>query len=496
MDTSIRSLHKNVMEWMAGPTGSIVLHIALILALLFLVDLSTKEADPEIEVKVVEVDEQQLDELLDELKPPEELPDLVDTMTPPEVDMDMTPPDVEEFTAAPEMDTVAELNIASDALSPIILKNLAPGNMSNRSGDGRAASIAAYGGRWGEYAEAAVLRALEWLRLNQNQDGSWGAHDREGYTGLALLTFLAHGETTASEKYGQTVEKAIRFLVARQNDKGEFIKTEGAGGVYAHAIAAYAISEAYGMTRIPSLKPVMEKAIQVLLDGQHGHGGWVMYTYGKNDRKGDAGKWDISLSGFCIQAFKAAYIAGAENANLKEAMDRSANFLKERQREDGGFPYSAANPGRQPNMTAVSVLCLQLLGYGNDNATRAGLQYMRDADANWNRPEEAPIYSWYYVTQAKFHQGGGAWSSWNNKFAPTLIRNQNPDGSWLSPGLNMEGNGVTREYRGEEINNKAYATTFAALSLQVYYRFLPTYKPIEEAVVDQKSDNDVQIQIF
>lgn len=498
MDASIRSLHKNIFEWMAGPTGSVILHVALIFALLFLVNLATKEEQQELDIKVIEVDVQQLDDLLEDLKPPEELPDLVQTITPPDVDMDMTPPpDIQDFAAAPPMDSVPELEIASDALSPIILKNLAPGNMANRSGAGRKASIAAYGGRWGEYAEAAVLRALAWLVANQNPDGSWGTNspDKEGYTGLGILTFLAHGETTASEKYGQTVERAIRYLVARQNEKGEFASGRGAGDVYAHAIATYGISEAYGMTRIPSLKPVMERAIQVMMDGQQRNGGWNMYTF----QKGDAGRgsWDVSLAAFVCQAFKAAFIAGAENPGLKESMERAADFIIKTQWDDGRFPYSPArHGGRQPNITAAGVLSLQLLGYGDHNATRAGLQFIRDADANWQRPDEAPMYAWYYVTQAKFHQGGGAWTSWNNKFAPALIRNQNDDGSWLSPGLALTGDGVTREFRGEEINSKLYATTFGALSLQVYYRFLPTYQPIEDTVIDQKSADDVQIQIL
>ena len=493
MDTSLRSLHKNVFEWMAGPTGSVILHVALIVALLFFVNLATKEQTTEIEVKVIEVDDQKLDDLLEDLKPPEDLPDLVDTITPPDVDMDMTPPpDIQDFAAAPVMDSVAELDIASDALSPIIMKNLAPGNMSNRSGSGRQAAIGAYGGKWGQYAEAAVLRALEWLRINQNPDGSWGTNDKEAYAGLAILTYLAHGETTASEKYGPTVEKAIRYLVARQNDKGEFLRTENSGGVYGHAICSYAISEAYSMTRIPSLKPVMERAIQVLIDGQKPHGGYIMYTFSK----GDNNRWDVSLTGFCAQALKAAFIAGAENAQLKPTIENVVKFYKDRQKEDGSFPYSAANPGRQPNMTGVGVLSLQLLGYSTDTATRQGLQYLRAADANWAKPSQAPMYAWYYVTQAKFHQGGTDWQSWNNKVAPTLIRNQNQDGSWLSPGLVLTGDGVTREFRGEEINSKVYATTLAALSLQVYYRFLPTYQPIEDTVIDHTSGDDIQIEIL
>lgn len=486
MDSTIKALHKNFMEWMAGPTGSVTLHVALILALLFLVDFSIKEKDKEIEVKVIEVDEQQLDELLEEIKPPEELPEMVDTVTPPDVDMEMTPPEIEEFTAAPVMDTVTELDIASDAISPIIMKNLAPGNMANRSGAGRAASIGAFGGKWGQYAEAAVLRALEWLRINQNQDGSWGTNDKEAMAGLGILTFLAHGETTASEKYGQTVERAIRYLVAKQNDKGEFAKTDSTAGTYSQAICVYAISEAYGMTRIPSLKSVMEKGAQLLIDGQQAKGGYD-YKFLKGDRR------DTSLGGWCCQAMKAAYIAGAENPKLHDAMELAVQDMKSVQKtDDGSFYYSKIGASHaNPNMTAVAVLSMQLLGHGGDPEVKSGLNYLNSAECNWKNPIEWPMYGWYYISQTKFHQGGANWSAWNNQFAPQFIRNQNPDGSWNSAGLSLK-EGAS----GRENMHPVYATTLAALTLQVYYRFLPTYQPIETKTIDQKSADDVTIEIL
>ena len=48
---------------------------------------------------------------------------------------------------------------------------------------------------------------------------------------------------------------------------------------------------------------------------------------------------------------------------------------------------------------------------------------------------------------------------------------------------------------GSDIDSKVYATTLAALTLQVYYRFLPTYKPIE-TVTEEASDGDVAIEIL
>ncbi|MGD9782863.1 MAG: von Willebrand factor type A domain-containing protein [Kiritimatiellia bacterium] len=90
---------------------------------------------------------------LDELAEIAEVPELVDTIAPPDVDMDVTPPpEIQDFSAAPVMDTVTELNVASDAISPIVMKSLAPGRMANRSGAGRAASIGSYGGKWQPYS--------------------------------------------------------------------------------------------------------------------------------------------------------------------------------------------------------------------------------------------------------------------------------------------------------------------------------------------------------
>ena len=101
------------------------------------------------------------------------------------------------------------------------------------------------------------------------------------------------------------------------------------------------------------------------------------------------------------------------------------------------------------------------------------------------------MYAWYYISQAKFHQGGGNWTSWNNRFAPQFIYAQKPDGSWESAGLQYSP-GTT----GRENYHAAYATTLAALTLQVYYRFLPTYQPIEQKVYDQKAEDDIQIEIL
>ena len=156
MDTSIKSLYNNVAEWLAGPVGSVTIHVALILALIFLVTFAKKDSEPPpVEVTVVDPDEIDLDELDIELEPPP-IDEMVDVVTPPEVDIDFQPPDIPDFAADNSaMDTMTDLQIASDVSSPLVLKGLQAGDYANRSGAGRASAGGMYGGQWAEAAEAA-----------------------------------------------------------------------------------------------------------------------------------------------------------------------------------------------------------------------------------------------------------------------------------------------------------------------------------------------------
>lgn len=106
--------------------------------------------DEKGEIATASLDEYQvLDELL-EIVPPSELAEFVDQSG--LMDMDAPPPEIQDFAAAPlVMDSVVELDIASDAISPIIMKSLAPSAMANRSGVGRMAQSGSYRGRWQPY---------------------------------------------------------------------------------------------------------------------------------------------------------------------------------------------------------------------------------------------------------------------------------------------------------------------------------------------------------
>lgn len=94
------------------------------------------------------MEEMMLDEVFATL-PPSELAELVDYSG--LMDMDAPLPDIQDFCCAPaESRMEVNLDIASDRISPIIMKSLAPSAMANRSGAGRCAKIGSYG-RWEPY---------------------------------------------------------------------------------------------------------------------------------------------------------------------------------------------------------------------------------------------------------------------------------------------------------------------------------------------------------
>lgn len=470
-----------IVDHLWGPTGSVIFHIFIVIMLINLVIMPQRIDKAEIEVTVVEPEESKLEEFKKEL---EQLQDIEVDIKPPEAEMAAEqPPEMDSPTSNQPQDELAAIDIASDVQSPLIMKGL----LAGRTASGRVSALSKYAGRHAAATEAAVIKALEWLKNNQLQDGSWSGEsaskNKVAMTGMGLLCFLAHGETpSTSERYGPTVDRAIKFLVSQQKDDGTFD-----GNSYANGIAVYAISEAYALTRIPSLRTAMEKGVERIIRGMQDTGAFT-YGYEKNGRR------DTSVAGWQAQAMKAAYIAGADVPGLTEAMQRCVNGFKMNYiPEQGKFRYApqmGKAAGSDPTLacSGIGTLCLQLLGQASSPEVDGALKTLEaGALPNYRYPEGTPrpLYAWYYITQAMFHKGKGAWERWNNAFAREMVQAQNDDGSWVSDG------------KEEAAYGKVYGTTFAALSLMVYYRFLPTYQPIAvEEKPTEKAKDDVVVEVI
>ncbi|MEA3211441.1 MAG: hypothetical protein QOE70_4498 [Chthoniobacter sp.] len=372
----------------------------------------------------------------------------------------------------PVMKPISEPRIITD---PIPIKtgklsgvnpNLPASMMQRMGGKAREAAMALNKGK--PKSEEAVLRGLRWLVKNQNEDGSWSRENRPAMTGFALLSFLGHGELPTSPEFGPTVQKAVEWLLKQGTEfQGRLSMTKGgwgaSSGVYEHAIAAYALGEYYTMTKDDRAEPLFKQAIDYIVQGQGPDGGW-MYSYDKSQS-------DTSVSGWQIQALKAAYLSGLKIEGLDSALDKAVLNLKRVQGDRGGFGYRTAED--RYSLTGVGVLCTYFLLQKKDELIRDGIKFMLDKD---HPPVKygganADLYAWYYNTQACLMVGGGPWTKWNGMFQDELCTAQSPDGSW--PPVSTKSPGPLTKPDGA---GPFYRTNLCILMLEVYYRYAPTTK--------------------
>ncbi len=329
-------------------------------------------------------------------------------------------------------------------------------------------------------AERAVASALDWLARHQNADGSWSLSDYRkqckdqpcsgtsileadaAATALGVLPFLGAGQTHKGKgPYEQTIRKGLEWLVQHQAADGDL-----SGGksqvMYIHGIAAIALCEAYGMTRDAGLAEPARKALRFIEKAQHPKTGGWRYWPGMEG--------DTSVFGWQVMALKSGQLAGLEvnPETLRSAEKWLASVAKGKHR--GLFcyqPYTAESPP----MTAVGLRSLAYFGAKReDPAVLEAKQYLA-ANLPTDKAQR-DVYYWFHATMAMQWFLDKDWDAWNRTLRKTLIEGQATEGcakgSWdpSRPTLDRWG--------GQ--GGRLYTTSLAALSLEVYYRYLPLFK--------------------
>ena len=312
----------------------------------------------------------------------------------------------------------------------------------------------------GPETEAAVALALEWLKRNQSKDGRW--NHRSGHTtaatGAAMLAFLGWGaKHTETGPYQQTLSKAIDWMLSVE-EKGDL---RYRGNMYDHGIAAIAILEAYNLTKDERLRAPAERILAFTIKAQNPQtGGWRYKTY----REDPSEKGDLSVSGWQMMALKSARLGGMKVPET--SFTKARKFLNGVGVKDKGFQY---RPGWTPSsaMIAEGLFCEQMLGAGVVNSKMKQCVSLIQNQLPSNN--KVDYYYWYYGSLAMRQAQGQDWQNWNDKLKPILLRKQvlrgNNQGCWEPEGKNSKAAG------------RVVTTALAALSLEVYYRYLPLYSP-------------------
>jgi prenyltransferase beta subunit len=301
-----------------------------------------------------------------------------------------------------------------------------------------------------ERARKATAKALEWLASKQNSDGSWseGRYPHNtAITSFALLAFLSQGHLPNQGLYGPEVAKGCRYLIAAARADGYLAGPRG-GNMYCHAMATLALAELWGMTGDRDIKPVLTKAVDLIVGCQNHEGGWRY-----EPRPTGA---DISVTIMQVMALRAAKNSGLHVKD--ETMRRAIAYIKRcYNRRIGGFSYQ---PGSAPGFarTAAGICVLQLTGEYKAAEIPEALTYMKqhaqDRYHFW--------YGHYYASHAMHQVGGKDWENWYGLICETFLPMQSADGSW----------GARQRFEVGPV----YQTAIAVIVLSVPMNYMPIFQ--------------------
>ena len=302
-----------------------------------------------------------------------------------------------------------------------------------------------------EATKLATARALEWLAHKQNTDGSWSTQrfpHNTAVTSFALLAFMSQGHLPSQGLYGPEVARGCRFLLASSRADGYLVGARG-GNMYCHAMATLALAELWGMTGDEEIKPVLKKAVELIVRCQNAEGGW-RYEPAPTGA-------DISVTIMQVMALRAAKNSGlfVPDKTLKNAI---AYIKRLHQVRSGGFGYQHASDPPGFARSAAGICVLQLSGAYEAREIPKAVSFLKqhfgDGHYFW--------YGHYYAAHAMHQVGGKEWQDWYRRISTDLLANQAADGSWTN-------------WHNENVG-PAYQTAIAVIILSVPANYLPIFQ--------------------
>ena len=364
--------------------------------------------------------------------------------------------------------------------------------------------------KWKRYGESpdAVAKALQFLRAEQREDGSWLGN--VGITALSVLCFLNAGCGPGDP----TVIRGIQYILDNARDDGSI--TNSNNKVYETSLALLALIARQGEAKVWSKKAEKYQVIyygkiydkiegiiarardfleNVQRDETEGFvekgqdNSWQYGGFGYEE-SGARSRPDLSNTQFAVMALSAAY--SHLNLPMPELGDKSkwcykatvfvsrcqnksdtndlpwAKDQSQPSYNDGGFIYlpgqsNAGGTKSYGSMTAAGIWCLRLCGVPEtDRRVKAALQWFKvnenlEFDDNPGMGTVHFLY-YYYMTFAKAMAmcPDEVLPGWKEALRQALEKRQDPkEGYWKN----------SPEYKDGE-DNPELATAFAILALQ------------------------------
>jgi hypothetical protein len=338
--------------------------------------------------------------------------------------------------------------------------------------------------------DVAVNRALSWLAAQQRPDGSFPTipNGQPGVTSLCVLAFMAHGHNPREGRYGEPLEKAIKYIMSCQKENG-LVALNGPEGpqitrdigwelgvtvAYNHAISSLTLSEIYGMgmtRRSEQMKRAINKSLATTLQMQR----WP------KDREADKGGWryvmdiddkdsDLSLTGWNLMFLRSARNAGFDVP--KKPIDDAVAYVRRTfDKEDGVFIYTTAKGDSHSRaMAGAGILALAHAGFHNSEEAQTSARWLQkyglaEYNTNGGLRLDRYHYSLFNACYAMYQLGGTHWAQFFPPTVRALLAGQAADGSWEA-----------ESFQRDRAFGKSYTTSLVVLSLGAPNQFLPVFQ--------------------
>ncbi|MGE0143906.1 MAG: prenyltransferase/squalene oxidase repeat-containing protein [Planctomycetota bacterium] len=326
----------------------------------------------------------------------------------------------------------------------------------------------------GTNAAEMVTAGLDWLAAQQREDGSFPGDKTAstrtvheiGVTGLAVLAFLGDGNTLREGPHRASLKRAVMWLREQQDPKtGQIGTANCAEFIYDHAIAALALSEAYGLSESKSLKQNVQLALNYLESHRNPYGVWRYQP-----RDGDN---DTSVTTWCTMALRSGQDFGLEvNPTAMEMVQAWVEQMTDPTTGRVGYTerggYSSRRTGghsdthpRENNeaMTAAGMLCLMLVGERDaaEPVSSAQEKLLMAKPPEW-ASGKVDEYAWYLGSLVAPSLGTKSRSAWNSSLLAACKRGQRADGSFEPIGVWAQDGGPV------------YSTSLLCLALETQIR--------------------------
>lgn len=337
--------------------------------------------------------------------------------------------------------------------------------------------------------QTSVDNGLEWLADHQEKDGRFPSVDvaQPAVTSFGVMAFLSRGHLPGQGPFGDTITRAIDFVLTTQNRAGYFSllpisqSTEHHSPAqalhYNHSIAGLMLGEVYGMTsgeRSRQIESALARALtyhrgvqQRVKKEEVDIGGW---RYGYPDSPNASS--DMSVTGWALMFYRSA--KNAEFKIPKRYFDEGLDFVERCYEPDmaehkkGVFRYRPPDAEDKGHLslanTSSAMLTLILGGRHRHEGIAMGVRWFERND--YPRPWQNNYFylTSYYTSQAMAQVGGESWNRVFPQVARNVMEAQAETGEWPPGSAN------------ESMFGSAYATSLAVLALTPAYQMLPIYQ--------------------